>query len=173
VRESSSSQTGSAWAVVNTHPHREALALDHLEKQDFEAYCPLVRQRRRQATRFVDVVRPLFPGYIFVKVAPERNQWRPVLSTFGVRKLVRFGEQPGLIDAEFIAALKAREMDGVVACPAVSYDVGQKVRLQTGPFDGLVATIFSIEERNRFVVLLEIMRRQVQVRVGSDQLSAI
>jgi len=162
-----------AWAVVNTHPHREQVALEHLSRQKFDAYCPMIRKRQRQAHRFVDVLRPLFPSYVFVRVAPKRDQWRPVLSTFGVRKLVRFGDQLGLIEDDFIENLRAREADGIVARPESPFKVGQDVHIQSGPFDGLVAKILAIDERDRMIVLLEMMRRQVHVQLRSDQLSVI
>jgi hypothetical protein len=33
------------WAVVNTQPHRERIALENLARQEFDAYCPLIRKR--------------------------------------------------------------------------------------------------------------------------------
>ena len=33
------------WVVVTTHPHREALALSNLERQQFTTYLPKIRKR--------------------------------------------------------------------------------------------------------------------------------
>ena len=160
------------WVVVNTHPHREALALEHLNRQGFDTYCPLVRKQRRQGSRPIELLRPLFPSYVFVRREPSRNQLRPILSTFGVRKLIKFGDRLGTISGAFIEGLKARENEGVIPIDAVNYAIGQKVRIANGPFDGLIATIVSIEERNRIVVLMDLMSRQVQVRVTAHQLGS-
>jgi transcriptional antiterminator RfaH len=62
------------WVAVNTHPHRERFALDNLRRQDFGAYCPMIRKRIRHARRTQDVLRPLFPSYLFVEVDPERQR---------------------------------------------------------------------------------------------------
>ncbi len=163
----------SVWAVVNTQPSREALALQHLRRQDFEAYCPMISKRLKLAHRYTEVARPLFPSYLFVRLATDRNQWRPVLSTIGVRALIRFGDQLGLVDDGFVDALKQRERDGLIARPAKPFEVGQQVRMSSGPFDGLIATIVSIGEKDRLVVLMELLSRKVQVKVGTGQLSAI
>jgi len=69
-----------AWAVVNTQPHRERIALENLARQAFKAYCPLVRRRVRHARREHDALRPLFPGYLFVHLSPQTPRWRPIWS---------------------------------------------------------------------------------------------
>ena len=101
----------SKWAAVNTQPHREALAIEHLQRQNFECYCPMVRKSVRHARKQHEVLRPLFPGYLFVAIDPDIHRWRPILSTIGVRTLVRCGERLAMLGAEFIDALKARELD--------------------------------------------------------------
>ena len=118
-----------SWLVVNSHAHREHVALANLARQGFDAYCPRLLRRVRHARRFQDVLRPLFPGYVFVRLDSGNQRWRPILSTIGVRSLVRFGDRLGLMDGTFIANLKARECDGAVSRPERGYTVGQNVRL--------------------------------------------
>jgi transcriptional antiterminator RfaH len=162
------------WAVVNTHPNREHIAREHLVRQEFDVYCPLIRRPRTHARRVENVLRPLFPGYVFVALDPEFTRWRPILSTIGVRTLVRFGDRPALIEEAFIQSLRDREVESVIvrpARPARPYQVGQQVRLHGGPFDGVVATILSLDEKDRLVVLMDLLQRGVQARVTADQVS--
>jgi transcriptional antiterminator RfaH len=159
---------GKYWAVVNTHSHKEQLALEHLRRQNFEVYCPKIWKRISHARRFLNVERPLFPGYVFVRVATSGDQWRPVLSTVGVRTLVRFGNQLGLLDDAFIASLRARERDGVVVAPETPYQPGQRVKLVGGPFDGVTATIISSSEKDRLVVLMDLLRNSVRATVSQN-----
>jgi transcription elongation factor/antiterminator RfaH len=161
------------WAAVNTQPHRERIALENLERQGFSTYCPFVRRRRSHARRVDEVLRPLFPGYLFVNVRPDEECWRPILSTYGVRTLIRCGDRPSLVHARFIQALLAREVDGAVVRPPVPYRIGQQVQVVAGPCDGLVATILSLDEKDRITVLLELMSRQVKTELDSAQVMAL
>src|SRR5262245_47364025 len=161
------------WAAVNTHPHRERIALENLERQGFATYCPFIRRRRSHARRVEEVLRPLFPGYVFVNVKPDEACWRPILSTYGVRTLVRCGDRPSLVHARFIAALLAREIDGAIVRPPVPYQIGQQVQVVAGPCDGLVATILSLDEKGRISVLLDLMSRRVKTDLDSAQLMAL
>jgi transcriptional antiterminator RfaH len=160
------------WAVVNTQPHREHIAVENLQRQEFIPYCPLVRRRQRHARRAIDVLRPLFPGYLFVKINPEQTRWRPILSTFGVRSLVRCGEEVSLVDDGFVQAIRAREIDGAVARPESPYQIGQEVRVSGGAFDGLVATIIEMHERDRLTVLMQLLSRVVKVRLEESQVTS-
>lgn len=159
------------WIVVNTHPHREPLAIENLERQQFEAYCPMIAKRRTHARRTETVLRPLFPGYLFVRSRAQLLHWRPILSTYGVRRIAQTGDQPSFIDNEFITSLKAREIDGAIVRPLTPYQIGQKVRIATGAFDGLVATIIEMDEKDRLLVLLNFMNRGVQLRLPSENVT--
>lgn len=161
------------WAVVNTQPHRERIALDNLLRQEFHAYCPLIRKRVTHARRSQDVLRPLFPSYLFVQIDPEVRRWRPILSTIGVRALVRCGERPGTVTDGFVDSLKAREIEGAIIRPASPYKIGQQVRVAVGAFDGLVATIIEMDERDRLVVLMDILNQSVKVKLSTRQVAAV
>jgi transcriptional antiterminator RfaH len=158
----------SAWVVVNSQPHRELIALDNLARQQFFAYCPMVRKRVRHARRSRDVLRPLFPNYLFVHAHPDVQRWRPILSTIGVRSLVRCGDQLSFLDDVFIRSLRAREIDGAIVRPASPYRVGQQVRVMGGGFDGLVATIIEMDEKDRLVVLMDLLSRPVKIKVPAE-----
>lgn len=161
------------WIVVNTRPHAEPTALENLQRQAFETYCPMLRKRRSHARRVDMVLRPLFPGYLFARPGTAGRRWRPILSTHGVRTVVRAGEEPSCIDHGFIASLKAREIDGAVARPAKPYQVGQKVQITDGPFDGIVTTIIDLDEKERVVVLLEVLKRATRLTLKADAVTPV
>jgi transcriptional antiterminator RfaH len=162
--------TSALWSVINTHPGREQLAEDNLERQQFRVYCPKVRKLVRHARRTSEVLRPLFPGYLFVHLPV--TGWQPAASTYGVRSLLRLGERPAIIDDGFISSLRAREVDGIIADHTRQFKIGQQVQFAGGSFDGLVATIIEMKEKDRLVVLLDLLQRPVRVRIDAKQVVA-
>ena len=161
------------WIAINTHPHREHVAIEHLVRQKFAVYCPMELKRIRHARRVRDVSRPLFPGYIFAEAMPDLSFWRPILSTYGVRAMIRIGDQPAYVDDGFIQGLRAREIDGVIAKPVVPYKVGQQVRLNGGSLDGLIATIIEMDARDRLVLLTSILNQKVRLKVTAGNVRAV
>ena len=162
-----------AWVAVNTQPHRESIALENLERQKFETYCPWLRKRIRHARKARDVLRPMFPGYVFVGVEADHQHWRSIKSTIGVRSVVSCGDRLSLLSDAFIANLKAREIDGAIVRPESSYQVGQQIRIAGGPFDGLIGTIVEMDERERLTVLMDLLSGRVKVHVDARWSTAL
>lgn len=153
-----------AWfAVVNTHPHREQFASENLIRQGYTPYCPRLVTRVTHARKTRDVLRPMFPGYLFVAFDSAIQQFSPVNSTFGVRRVVKFGERPALLDGNFVQALRQREVDGAIIRPAHPYSVGDPVKLRGSSFDGVIAKIVELADNDRVVVLFDLLQRPTKL----------
>ncbi len=162
-----------SWLVASCHVNQEGVALRNLARQHYDAYCPMLLKQRSHARRVEQVRRPLFPGYLFIRLDPGRERWRPIQSTTGIRSLVRFGENLGTIADDFIASLRMREKGGVVVLPETPYKVGQQVKLGPGPFDGVVGTILRVDEKQRLIILMDLLQRPVRVNARADQVRAV
>ncbi len=161
------------WAVVNTQPHREAMAFAHLTRQGFEVYYPKMIKKVRSGRVTIDAPRPMFPGYAFVRWDDSVHRWRAILSTRGVKTLVCCGDQPSFIANDFIDGLMEREIEGVIQRPSGKFQIGQSVRMSGGPFDGLVSKVIGLEEHDRVIVLMQMLQRQVRVKVDVGRVHAI
>jgi transcriptional antiterminator RfaH len=161
------------WAAINTHANQERTALANLARQAYHAYCPQIMKRVRHARQVREVMRPMFPGYVFVAYQPGLTPWRPILSTFGVRALVRCGNDISTLDDAFVRELKAREVDGTILRPEPHYRVGQQVRITGGALDSLVATIVEMDERDRLVVLMDLLNSKVRVKLDAADVAAL
>jgi transcriptional antiterminator RfaH len=164
--DAGASRQGSLWVALATHPHKEQVALDNLERQGFSVYGPKMRKIVRHARRSQEVLRPFFPGYVFARFGSTGSRWRSMASTIGVRRVISFGDRPCLLGEDFIVSLKAREVDGALMKPATPYKIGQSVCLTSGAFEGLIATIIEMDEKQRLVVLLDLLNQSVRVRTG-------
>ena len=158
------------WLAVTSHPHKEKVAVESLRRQDFSVYCPVVERQTRHARRTRNVLRPLFPGYIFVDATGSDGRWRSILYSLGVRGLVRLGQNLAYVPGELIDSLRAREVDGVVKRPFHPFAIGQSVRMQGGAFSGLAAKIIEMDESDRLVVLMELLNQVVRVKIDLRQI---
>lgn len=155
-----------AWIAVNTHAHKELLASANLLRQSFTVYCPMQRKQIRHARRVSQVLRPFFPGYIFTRIGSRGVS--VLYSTYGVRGIVGPPGRPGTLSDDFIAALRAREVQGAIALPTQPYRIGQSVKLTGGAFDGFVAKIVEMDEKQRLTVLMNLLNQQVRVRIDEN-----
>src|ERR1700674_1287007 len=97
------------WFVVRTQSRAEEKAMQHLTNQGFAAYLPRYRRRVRHARRNEIVLRPLFPGYLFVHLDPNRCRWRSINGTVGVHEILANGDTPLAVLDRIIEEIKGRE----------------------------------------------------------------
>lgn len=152
-----------AWYVIETQRHREAVARAVLADRAVVSYLPFVEQWPRPAVG--SAVGPMFPGYLFVHAALDRQAQR-IMHTNGVKSFVCFGGEPVPLTDGVIHFLRSREdADGMIRCGAPEVD-GAAVRIVQGPFRGLTAVVTErLPARDRVRVLMEILQRQTAVEL--------
>ena len=162
------------WYVAQTHPHAEAKAAVHLDRQGFRIYLPRYLKRRRHARRIETVAAPLFPRYLFVAIDPVTQRWRAIQSTIGVTQLVCRGDVPALVSEEIIADLRARETDdGFVRLDQQpKFKPGDKIRLLDGAFTNCLGLYDGMRDSDRIAVLLDLLGRKVRVTVDLQSVAA-
>ena len=162
------------WCVAHTHARAEDQAAYHLRRQGFAPFLPKYLKRRRHARRVEWVPAPLFPRYLFVALDPLTTRWRAIASTVGIHGLVRFGERPAVVPPAVIEEIRARQDErGLVTTnPGGGLRPGDRVQVTSGPFSDLDGLFDGAGDLKRVTVLLELMGRQVRVRVPTEAVSA-
>lgn len=162
------------WFIVRTQSRAEERAVQHLNNQDFETYLPRYRKQVRHARRTKTVLRPLFPGYVFVHVDIEHQRWRAINGTVGVIELVQFGDGPKPVDAAIVDAIRAREdADGAISLGSNGFKKGDKVRVLEGAFADCTALLEEVSDQKRVFLLLELMGREVRVSLPTENLTKV
>ncbi|MBL8700121.1 MAG: transcriptional activator RfaH [Alphaproteobacteria bacterium] len=162
------------WYVVHTQPHGESRALANLLRQDFAAYLPRYRGRRRHAGRVDDVSKPLFPRYLFVAMDIAQQRWRAIQSTFGVSHLVCRGDEPAAVPDGVVEAIRAREDDKgwIRLGTAASLAAGAAVRVLDGAFADRLGLFEAMTDDARVTVLLDLLGRRVRVALPAGSVVA-
>lgn len=122
-------------------------------------------KRVRHARRVQDVIRPLFPGYVFAQSCVRAGNVAPDSVDLWARALVRIGDRPAFVDCSFVDRLRARDIDAVIAEPAAPYKLGQKVRLSGGPLDGLIGRTIEMSDKDRLILLTSMLHQAIRPRV--------
>lgn len=155
------------WYVVRTQPRRDERAAEHLGRQGFRVYLPCYTKRRRHARRVETVAAPLFPGYLFVQIDLGRARWRSVNGTIGVIHLVCHGEQPAPVPEGIIESLRAHEDENGLHTPAslMVLNPGAQLRIVDGAFYDCVGIYERMTADERVILLLDLLGREVKVRL--------
>jgi len=153
---------GTRWFAGQLKPNGQAVAERNLARQGIETFCPWTVEAYRRNGCLSDRPRPLFPGYIFLRLDPEAGLWRAVNSTRGLTRVVQTDPRgPAPLPDALIDGLRARcDARGRLAVgPELA--PGDRVRVIAGPFADLVTEIETIGEDARIRVLFDLMNRKV------------
>ena len=71
------------WYLIRTKARQEQIAINNLHNQDYIVYCPRALINKKNVV--------LFPGYLFILLDENLQNWSPIKSTRGVKNFVRFG----------------------------------------------------------------------------------
>jgi transcriptional antiterminator RfaH len=159
------------WYLIHTKPLAERTAQAQLERQGYTTYLPRLAQTLRRQQRWMEIIGPLFPRYLFLQVYPGYQSLRPVHSTVGVSNIVRFGIRCAVVPEEILAELRSRA-DPATGLhrlrPGRGLTAGAVVRITAGSFDGLEAIFERRAGGDRVVVLLKLLGQDASVCVAED-----
>ena len=163
------------WYLVYTKPRQESIAEENLQRQGFDIWLPRLRLSRRRRRRWVDVVEPLFPRYLFIRLQAGSDDFAPIRSTRGVSGLVRVGMNPAQVPDSVVQALRqtADPENGLMNPEARRLARGDLVEVLEGPFEGLRG-VFQLQSGNeRVVILLDVLGRANRVKLSRHQVTAL
>lgn len=163
-----------AWFVAQLKPRGFDTAKAHLERQGFLSFMPLQPRTIRHARKETAVLRPLFPGYIFVSFDPAVTQWRVINHTSGVATLLttRANVPQPVPEGLMLALLKGCDRADRLLPPPV-FSAGEPVRIVSGPFQNALAEVEQTSEGERVKLLLELMGRAVVAECAGEQLERL
>jgi transcriptional antiterminator RfaH len=164
------------WFTIRTQPRRELLARQNYERQGFISYLPQHLVTIRHARRVEQVPRPFFPGYLFLHLSAEERRWSSLGSTIGSIGPVRFGDVCPPVPDWMIEGLLAREDEmGFISEAAVrdtAFKTGDRVLVVWNNMQELEGIFRAEHGKDRALILLEILRRQVRAVVPITALRA-
>ena len=158
------------WYAVYTRANHEKRVSEQLGGAGLERFLPLYSSVRRWKDRKVTLEMPLFPGYVFVRIALQYRL--RVLQVPGVARLVGFNGSPAAMPSIEIEAIRASLVQGVPVQPHPYFVCGQPVSLRSGPLAGLTGILVRQKSKARFIISLELIQRSVAVELDEADLVA-
>jgi len=159
------------WYAAYTCANHEKRVATQLSARSVEYFLPLYQSVRRWRDRQVQLELPLFPGYVFVRLA-LRDRLR-VLQIPSVARLVGFSGSPTPLPEAEIEALRAGLEGGARALPHPYLKVGRRVRINAGPFEGLEGVLIRKKNELRFLISLDLIQRSILLDIEASSVAPI
>ena len=168
----SPSEDNRKWYAVQTRSNMEKKAVESLKRQidieDMGEYISEIKNGKKRVN-----TRNLYPGYIFVRVKlyddDENFLEKPWYFVRGINGIINFmgGERPVALKKDEIERIfeQINQSKGSEK-PKVSFEVGEEVKINDGPFVSLTGRIDEIDpERGKLKVSVSIFGRFTPVEL--------
>ena len=156
------------WYVVNTYVGHENRVKDNLEKRletmgiSDNLFRIVVAEETAidiKNEKAKEVVRNIFPGYLFVEMIMTDGAWYVVRNTPGVTRFIGSsggGAKPIPVKGPEIEAILRRigQSDKTVG---VNFKIGDVVKILSGPFSGMEGTVESMNDQTQVATVLIIL----------------
>lgn len=117
----------------------------------------------------------IFPGYVFIEMSVTDDSWFVVRNTPGVTGFLGSsggGTKPVPLPPEEINPILKKA--GLMEIPKFEIEVGEKVRVITGPFSNQIGTLDSVDEDHQAVtVLVDMFGRQTPVELSFEDVQKL
>jgi transcriptional antiterminator NusG len=167
MRIGSESETanGLHWYAVWSRSRHEKMVASALTNVGITTFLPLVTEMHRWSDRRRSVEVPLFPGYVFVQIPNSTEARLLVRKTSGVVQFV--GNQQGAVPIQDKEINDVRTvLERKVSCsPYPFLQVGQRVRICGGAFDGIEGVLVGRDSASKLVISIELIQRSLAVSV--------
>lgn len=169
---------GVKWYVVHTYSGYENKVKANLEKivenrsmQEYilDIVVPMEEQIEIKDGKKKATLKKVFPGYVLVKMIMSDESWYIVRNTRGVTGFVGPGSKPVPLSDEEVRVMGVEEF-----MPVLDYEVGDNVRVATGPLENFIGIVEEINfEKKKVRVSVSMFGRETPVELELFQIQKI
>jgi len=164
------------WFIIHTYSGYERKVRDSLESriaafsmQDevTQVLIPTETVVEMRGSKRVESTRMFFPGYVLVKMELTDEAYHLIKNTPKVTGFLGADNKPKPISEAEAARILHQVQEGIERPkPSVSFEVGEQVRVVTGPFADFNGVISEIDvDRSKLKVLVNIFGRETPVEL--------
>jgi transcription antitermination factor NusG len=159
------------WFAVQTRSRHEKKANAELQEKGIESFLPLFAEKHKWSDRIVEV--PLFPQYLFVRIAANSDERISVLRTNGVISLVGTKGVGVAIPDPQIDRIQRIISQRIPCNPHLYLNVGKRIRIRGGALDGLEGILTAVNGDETLVVSVELIQRSLAVRITGFEIEPV
>jgi transcription antitermination factor NusG len=158
------------WRVLHVVANHEKRVAQHLVARSLEHYLPLYSARSKWSDRVVELQRPLFAGYVFVRFPHEARI--SVVSTPGVLRLL--GDTAGeTVTTAEIERIREGLATGCILRPHPTVTLGEVVRVSRGVFAGVEGIVTELRHQCKVIIALAATRQCFSLEVELDDIEVL
>jgi transcription antitermination factor NusG len=165
--------SGCDWFAVWTRSRQEKVAAAMLATLGLTHFLPLKSELRQWSDRKQTVSVPLFSGYLFVRMNPNKDSRLQVLKVPGIAGFVGNSTGPLPIPEQQIEDIRTVLTQHVDCAVVQTLEIGDLVRVVRGPLAGVVGRLVHCNSSSRLLISIEMIQKALAVTVSRHDVEVV
>ncbi len=162
------------WYAVHTRSRHEKKVETELKGKRVDVLLPLYETLSKRRDRKKTIELPLFSGYLFVRIAPDRDRILEVLKVNGVVRIL--GKTPTELypvpESQIEAVQKLVQSDLLISGHPYIKE-GSHVRVKAGPLQGVEGILLERRGRHRLIISVDMLQQSVATEISVNEVEPV
>lgn len=149
------------WYLIYIKSNSEDALIKRFSDIGLDVLNPMLKERRFVRGKLQEVISPLFPCYMFVKLDILKDH-QLVKYTRGVKRFVGSEKLPAVVPDEIVLSIENRMVEGIITAKPIKFEQGDEVFLKGGPLQGIDAVF---EKEFKGTERVSILLKTINIRL--------
>ncbi len=159
------------WYVAYTYPRHERAVADKLGYKSVETFLPTCTETKQWKDRQVRLQVPLFPGYVFTRIAARERL--KVLSEPSVIRMLSYRGTLAAVSDHEIDTIRLCLQEKVNLSPHRFLAVGDLVTVRQGVFQGVQGMVVRYNNGCKLVISIGLIEQSVSMEIDPQLLESV
>ena len=161
------------WYLMYTKPRHEKKVHSRLSEMNITSFLPMKKQLQVWQNKKTYTQQPLFPSYLFIYLNSMQHYYHG-MDTEGCLYYVKTGKEMAKVSETVIENIKlvvnmAKELE----VSEKRFEAGRKLVITNGPFTGLCCEVVKTDNKDKLLVRVDLLQRNIILTLPEDHLMAM
>ncbi|HLH37712.1 MAG TPA: UpxY family transcription antiterminator [Bryobacteraceae bacterium] len=156
-----------SWYALQTRANFEKQVTAQLDLKGLQNYCPCVPEIHQWADRRKRIERPVFPGYVFVRLADTAPARLMIRETHGAVRILGNADRIEPVPDQEIDSIMRMLKSPLLCFPHPYLEEGSRVRIRRGALKGVEGVLVRFKNRTRLVVSVNLLSRSIAADIDA------
>lgn len=161
------------WYLIYTKPRHEKKVHGYLSERNITAFLPTQKVLRSWHDRKKYVEEPLFPSYLFVHL-PDMQSYYAGIDSEGALYYVRTGREVARVSDTVVNNIRLlTEERRELEISDDHFQPGRRLVVNQGALTGLSCEVVEVKNKQKLLVRVDLLQRNILLTLPSEHLMAI
>lgn len=161
------------WYLIYTKPRHERKVHAYLSGRNINTFLPTAKKLRIWHDRKKIISEPLFPSYVFTYLS-EMQHYYDGLEAEGSLYYVRTGKEIARVNDTTVDSIRlATGNAGEIEVSDVQFQPGRRLVISKGALTGLSCEVVRYNDKEKLLVRVDLLQRNILVTLPEENLIAI